>query len=76
MTATVIKFPVVKRPPAKKPISRKERLDQIFNPVLVMIRQGLGPEDLPADTDPTTRRLMEIFTKAPRKRDPDGDNAA
>ena len=50
------------RPPAKKPISRQERLHQIFNATHVMARQGLGPEDLPADTGPT--------------RDPDGDNAA
>ncbi len=62
MTATIIAFPVVKRPPAKKPISRQERLHQIFNTAHVMAEQGLGPEDLPADTGPT--------------RDPDGDNAA
>ncbi len=76
MTATIIDFPVVKRPPAKKPISRQERLHQIFNVSHVMGKQGLGPEDLPADTDPTTRRLMELLIKAPRTRDPDGDNAA
>ncbi len=76
MTATIIAFPVVKRPPAKKPISRQERLHQIFNVAHVMAAQGLGPEDLPADTDPNTRRLMELLMKAPRKRDPDGDNAA
>ncbi len=44
MTATVIKFPVVKRPPAKKPLSRKEHLDQIFNVAMIIQRHGLGPE--------------------------------
>ena len=64
------------RPPAKKPISRQERLHQIFNVAHVMAKHGLGPEDLPADTDPTTRRLTELLMEAPSKRDPDGDNAA
>ncbi len=76
MTATIIAFPVVKRPPAKKPITRQERLHQIFNVAHVLAAQGLGPEDLPADTDPAARRLMELLMKAPRKRDPDGDTVA
>ena len=44
MTATIIDFPVVKRPPAKKPLSRKERLEQIFNVDIIEQRYGLGPE--------------------------------
>ncbi len=44
MTATIIAFPVVKWPPAKKPLSRQERLEQIFNADVIMQRYGLGPE--------------------------------
>ncbi len=70
MTATIIDFPVVKRPPAKKPISRKERLDQIFNEVTIIQRLGLGPED---GVSPRLLRLAELI---PSKHDPDGDTVA
>ena len=72
MTATIIAFPVVKRPPAKKPISRKERLEQLF-----------GPEDVAARMSHLRRqRLKEVTAEviaamdARLQRDPDGDNAA
>ena len=76
MTAEIITFPTAKRPPAKKPYSRKEYLDQIFNAALIIQRQGLRPEDLPADTDPIVRGLTEILMKPPSKHDPDGNNTA
>ena len=44
MTAEIIAFPIAKRPPAKKPLSRKELLDQIFNVDMIIQRHGLGPE--------------------------------
>ena len=79
MTATVIDFPVVKRPPAKKPLSRKERLRQIF-----------GPEDVAARMSPKRRQLSpelrqqlrevtaEVIAAmdARHQRDPDSDPAA
>ncbi len=72
MTATIIAFPVVKRPPAKKPISRQERLHQIF-----------GPKDVAAHMSPERRqRLKEVTAEviaamdARLQRDPDSDPAA
>ncbi len=70
MTAEIITFPGVKRPTAKKPLSRKERLDQIFNAVFIIQRQGLGPED---GVSPRLLRLAELL---PSKHGPDGDSAA
>lgn len=73
MTATIIAFPVVKRPPAKKPISRKERLEQLFGPEDVAARMkelGLRPENLSPNMDPMRRpaqreeQLRAIFRLA------------
>lgn len=82
-TATIIAFPVVKRPPAKKPISRQERLHQIFNASHVMERQGLAPKDVAARMSPERRqRLREVTAEviaamdARLQRDPDSDPAA
>ena len=52
MTAEIITFPIAKRPPAKKPLSRKERLEQIFNVDMIIQRHGLASEDDDPDGDP------------------------
>ncbi len=70
MTAEIITFPGVKRPPVKKPLSRKERLDQIFNAAFIIQRQGLGPED---GVSPRLLRLAELL---PSKHNTDGDTPA
>ncbi len=71
MTATIIEFPIVKRSPAKNPLSRKQLLEQIF-----------GPEDVAAHMSPRRQRLREVTAEviaamdARLQRDPDGDPAA
>lgn len=62
MTATVIKFPVVKLP-TERPVRRKDRLRYIYNTAVnlaeLMKELGLRPENLSPNMDPTRRRLVE-----------------
>ncbi len=62
MTATVIKFPVVKLP-AERPLRRKDRLRYIYDSAVnlaeLMKELGLRPENLSPNMDPTRRRLVE-----------------
>ncbi len=64
MTATVIKFPVVKLPP-ERPVRRKDRLRFIFDTAVnmaeLMKELGLRPENLSANMDPSRRRLIELL---------------
>ena len=72
MTATVIKFPVVKLPP-ERPVPRKARLRFIFDTAVNMVELGLRPENLSANIDPARRRLVELLMNG---RDSDGDAAS
>ena len=62
MTATIIKFPVVKLP-AERPLRRKDRLRYIYDSAVnlaeLMKELGLRPENLSPNMDPTRRRLVE-----------------
>ena len=75
MTAEIITFPVAKRPPAESPLRREDVRDTIAK-ALNWDKLGLTLEDVPADTSPHIRRIIEIILGAVRERDSDGDPAA
>ncbi len=72
MTAEITTLPVAFRPPKVKSLRRKERIEylaDILATVFYWLDHGVGPECLPPDLDPTTKRLMVLIMSPARKRD-------
>ena len=70
MTEKIITLPVTFRPPKVKSLRRKERyLADILATAFYWLDHGVGPECLPPDLDPTTKRLMVLIMSPARKRD-------
>ena len=78
MTAEIITFPVVKRPPGEGPVVWSGKTpEETLVTALNWDKLGLTLEDIPADTDPNVRGIIEILLDpANYRRDPDGDTVA
>ena len=77
MTADIITFPVTERFAGKGPVVwRGKTAEQTIVTALNWDKLGLTLEDVPADTDPHLRRIIEIILAPANRRDPDGDTVA
>ncbi len=66
MTATVIKFPVVKLP-AERPLREREIIRDDILTAVNMVALGLGPENLSARMDPDKRETIELAMSVARE---------
>ena len=78
MTATIIEFPIAERPPGVGPVVwRGKPVQETIATALNWDKLGLTLEDIPADTSPNIRGLIEIILDpVSYRRDPDGDTVA
>jgi hypothetical protein len=77
MTADIITFPNAKRRPGEGPIVwRGKTVHETLAMALHWDELGLTLQDIPADTSPNIRRIIEILLDPASWRDPDGDTVA
>ncbi len=78
MTADIITFPVTERSAGEGPVVWwGKTVEQTLATALNWDKLGLTLEDIPADTSPNIRGIIEIILDpANYRRDPDGDTTA
>ncbi len=77
MTADIITFPVTERSAGDGSVVwRGKTGEQTLATALNWDKLGLTLEDVPADTNPDLRRIIEIILAPANRRDPGGDTVA